>query len=259
MTKFLLEWCLINICILHLLENIGFIFRIAGIEENNLVAGYSFQSTLQFSSRIIVAFFMPAFALLADSGELSINYFEILIYFFTLFYFIFTCIYKVKEVIKIQRLILKCQLSGKSVFRSIFQRKVILGFIKVFFSFNFPRNFFSIFSNKLNIDNKEGSKIIRNLSLTYIPFYSCWIFIALLISIFPEIPSFLISLSTFFTFSSTIYQSLFFDPFMARYVNNEDFTRNIYLKLQILKLRSVAISFFMCSFIFLVLRLSKVN
>ena len=81
MTKFLLEWCLINICILHLLENIGFIFRIAGIEENNLVAGYSFQSTLQFSSRIIVAFFMPAFALLADSGELSINYFEILIYF----------------------------------------------------------------------------------------------------------------------------------------------------------------------------------
>ena len=66
---------------------------------------------------------MPAFALLADSGELYINYFEIIIYFFILFYFIFTCIYKVKEIIKIQRLILRCQLSGMSVFRSILQKK----------------------------------------------------------------------------------------------------------------------------------------
>ena len=82
MINFLLEWCLVNLCVLYMLENFGFIFIIAGIEEGNLVAGYSFQSKLQFSSRILVAFFMPAFALLADSGRLNINYFEIMIYYF---------------------------------------------------------------------------------------------------------------------------------------------------------------------------------
>ena len=253
MNNFILQFCLINICLLHLLENIGFLFRIAGIEESNLVAGYTFQNTLQFSSRILTFIFMPIFALLADNRTLLITFPQIFTYYLISFVLIFVCIHKFKEILNILRLILRSQLSGKTVFRSIFQRKVLISFISLFILIKTP-NMFAIFPKYLMPNQKEGLKILRNFSITYIPTYSCWIFISMLITIFPERPSFLMSLSTFFTFSATIYQSIIFDPWMARYVENKELTRSIYLELQIFRLRSIFISFLISSSTFFVIK-----
>ena len=253
MNNFILQFCLINICLLHLLENIGFLFRIAGIEESNLVAGYTFQNTLQFSSRILTFIFMPIFALLADNRTLLITFSQIFTYYLISFVLIFVCVYRFKEILKILRLIISSQLSGKTVFRSIFQKKVLFAFISAFILIKKP-NMSAIVPKYLMPNQKEALKILRNFSITYIPTYSCWIFISILITIFPERPSFLISLSTFFTFSATIYQSIIFDPWMARYIENKELTRSIYLELQVLRLRSIFISFLISSSTFFVIK-----
>lgn len=253
MNVLILQCCLFNICLLHLLENIGWLFRVAGIEENNLIAGYTCQNTLQFSSRILTFIFMPVFALLADNRALSITYSQICFYYFISFSFILICFFRLEEITKILRFILSSQLSGKSVLGSIFQKKVLLGFIRVFFLIKI-RKINLIFPNYLKSNQKESLNILRNFSTTYIPTYSCWIFISMLISIFPEKPSFIISLSTFFTFSATIYQSLIFDPWMARYSENKVLTRSIYLQLQTFRLKSIFISFLISSFAFLVIK-----
>ena len=231
---------------MHLLENIGFLFRIAGVEENNLVAGYTCQNTLQFSSRILTFIFMPTFALLADSRTLLITFPQIFLYYLVSFILIFVCVYRFKEILKTLRLILSSQLSGKTVLRSIFQRKVFFALVGVFIIIKTP-NISLIIPKYLKPNQKKALKIIRNFSISYVPTYSCWIFISILITIFPERPSFLISLSTFFTFSATIYQSIIFDPWMARYAENKELTKSIYLELQIFKLRSIFISFLISS------------
>lgn len=253
MNNFILQFCLINICLMYLLENIGFLFRIAGIEENNLIAGYTCQNTLLFSSRILTFIFMPIFALLADSRTLSITFTHIFLYYLILFVLIFVCVYKFKEILKTLRLILSSQLSGETVFRSIFQRKVVFSFISAFILIKKP-NISVIIPKYLKPNQKQALKILRNFSISYIPTYSCWIFISMLITIFPERPSFLISLSTFFTFSATIYQSIIFDPWMARYAENKELTRSIYLELQIFRLRSIFISFLISSSTFFILK-----
>ena len=238
---------------MHFLENLGFLFRVAGIEENNLVAGYTCQNTLQFSSRILTFIFMPIFAFLADSRALLISFQQIFIYYLISFVLIFASVYRFKEILKTLRLILSSQLSGRSVFRSIFQRKVLIGFMNAFFLIK-PSNISKIVPKYLNSNQNSALKILRNFSITYIPTYSCWIFISMLITIFPEKPSFLISLSTFFTFSATIYQSMIFDPWMARYAENKQLTKSIYLELQIFRLKSIVISFLISSSTFFVIK-----
>ncbi len=253
MNNFILQFCLINICLMHLLENIGFLFRIAGIEENNLIAGYTCQNTLLFSSRILTFIFMPLFGLIADSRNLLITYQQIFFYYLILFVLIFACVYRFNEILKILRFILSSQLSGKTVFRSIFQRKVLFAFLNVFILIK-KANISVIIPKHLKSNQKKALKILKNFSTSYIPTYSCWIFISMLITFFPERPSFLISLSTFFTFSATIYQSIIFDPWMARYAENKELTRSIYLELQIFRLRSILISFVISSSTFFIFK-----
>ena len=248
----LLIFCLLNVCCLHLLENIGYLFRVAGFEENNIVSGYSFQTSYSFASRILTLFFTPVFAYLADGKNINLSYFDLLIYYFVLFLFIFFSIKRVNRIIKLLRIIISSQLSGMSVIRASFQKKVILQFIRIIFSTKLSKNIFISFNAKLDHEQHEAKKILNHLSLTYVPYYSCWIIISLLITLFPDRPSFIISLSTFFTFLTTVYQSLFFDPWISRHINNINFSRNIYLQLQVLKLRSIIISFVLSSLVFFI-------
>ncbi len=247
-----LIFCLINVCFLYLLENIGFLFRIAGFDEDNVVAGYSFQTTFSFGARIFTLFFTPIFAYLADTKNINIFYYDILIYYLALYSFILFSIKKVDKIVNVLRIIISSQLAGKSVLKATFQKKVIVNFIKIIFPIRIPRNLRIKFDNH-PITNQLGEKrILNNFSLTYVPCYSCWIIISLLIVIFPDKPSFIISLSTFFTLLATIYQSLYFDPWISRHVKNKEFSRSVYLQLQFLKLRSVLISFLISSLIYLI-------
>ena len=92
-----LIFCLINVSFLYLLENIGFLFRIAGFDEDNVVSGYSFQTTFSFGARILTLFFTPIFAYLADTKNINIFYYDILIYYLALFSFI---LFSIKKLIK---------------------------------------------------------------------------------------------------------------------------------------------------------------
>ena len=251
MQNSLLIFCFFNVCCLHLLENIGFLFRIAGFEEDNLVSGYSFQTSYSFASRILTLFFTPVFAFLADSKSINIEYRDIIFYFIILFLFIFFCIKRANRIIDLLRIIVSSQLSGMSVLGASFQKKVLLGFLKIIISIRLPTKLFKSYKIIIEDEEYEAKNIINIFSLTYFPFYSCWIIISLLITLYPERPSFMISLATFFTFLTTIYQSLFFDPWISRYAHNKEFSKAVYLQLQILKLRSVVISFILSSLVYL--------
>ena len=100
MHHILLISCLINVCFLYLLENIGFLFRIAGFDEDNIVSGYSFQTTYSFGSRILTLFFTPIFAFLADTKSINIIFLDILIYYLILFSFILFSINNVNKIIQ---------------------------------------------------------------------------------------------------------------------------------------------------------------
>ena len=82
----------------------------------------------------------------------------------------------------------------------------------------FPRIKRFIYSEK--IDKLLKFRIII-FSVTYIGFFACWPVVSILISVFPDKPAFIISLSTFFTLASTVYQTIYFDPVVSLYKDYE--------------------------------------
>ena len=245
--------CLLISAFFLLLENIGFLFRIAGFKANNLVAGYTFQNSWSFISRFFHLLFAPFFAFLADSNKIQIDFHHILIYYFSLNLLLYICIININSIINLLSNIIIYQQKGNSLIKSLLQQKNLILFIKIFRFRSFRKiiNSFKLIKlkNQIISRNKVNS-YVNYLALTYILFYCCWILISILITAFPSRPSFLISTSTFFTLSSSIYQSLAFDPWISRYSDNENLTTYVYKKLQISKFYASIISFLICILIY---------
>jgi len=243
MQQLLYYICLSLICFLLFFENIGFLFRIAGLRIGNIVAGYTFQSSWSFASRFINLLFAPIFAYLADSRNLIIEFRHLCYFYFLLYFLILLCIINFDKIVDLLSNIVSKQQEGLSLFSSIFRIEVLNKISRIIFrpsSYNIFRN-----SKCLKQQNKgeEFNKYNKDFAITYILFYGCWIFISILISNFPNKPAFIISTATYYTLISTVYQSVYYDPWISRYSNNLEYTHNTYLSLFKYRLNSVLFSF----------------
>ena len=235
-------------CLLSVLENIGFLFRPAGLIKGNLVAGYTFQNSLSFASRFVNLVFAPMIAYLADSGKVNVTLPDIAFYFFILCSLL--AITHVNEQLLILGLggIVSAHNSGKSLLRIAFliNPNKILAFLS-------RREHIDLGTSRISkvhshLSRQESHSVSSNttlFALTYIPYYSCWIVISILLSRYPERPALILSFSTFFTLFSTVYQSIFFDPWISRHANNSSFTFAAYSVLHTKKVISSLASFFL--------------
>ena len=247
---FLFYFCLSLIVILLVLENIGFLFRIAGLKVNNLVAGYTFQNSWSFASRFFTLLFAPIFAFLADTNNININFLHIIYFYFLLFTLILFCNLRIKSLVDILSEIINFQQKGNSIIRSIFRKPVITSTIKIFFW-----DVDNYLQKKKYYLPKKVKNSLLLFNFTYILFYACWPIISILITNFPDKPSLLISTSTYFTLSSTVYQSISFDPMISRYSEDKETTKTVYILLQKYRLISVIFSFILTTIIFIMFKI----
>ena len=89
---------------------------------------------------------------------------------------------------------------------------------------------------KYYLQKKIKNSLLFNF--TYILFYACWPIISILITNFPDKPSLLFQLNLL-TLSSTVYQSISFDPMISRYSEDKETTKTVYILLQKYRLISV--------------------
>ena len=240
----MLYLALFLIVLLLALENIGFLFRIAGMELGNLVAGYTFQNSWSFASRFVNLLFAPLFAYLADIKYIQLDVSHIIFFYVFLFLSIFLSKVYINPLINFLKYIVNEQQNGRSLLNSIFRIKTLVLFFSLLINYKISN------TNKYNTQSLVLPKLVKynikkyviNFSLTYVLFYSCWIIVSLLITAFPHRPSFLISTSTYFTLSSTIYQSVVFDPWISRFTNQKEETLFTYILLQDYRLYSVLFS-----------------
>ncbi len=257
MNEILLNISLLLSALLLILENIGFLFRLSGLKAGNLLAGYTFQNTWAYSSRFTNLLFAPLFAYLGDIGGIDIKFFNIILYFSFLSFFLFYSIIKQKQIINLLSEIIVFQQKGNSVISAFLRWSVFKNFLKVFIP---PKrinlNLLSIkkFRYISNSENSKVRKVLLNYALTHIPFYGCWIFIAILITIYSSRPSFMISLSTYFTVFSSIFFSLYFDPFLSRLHKNKELTIYIYQTLQVYKFFISIITFIIVCIFFKIVK-----
>ena len=255
----LLLVCLCSNVILCFLENLGFLFRVAGFRVGNTVAGYSLQSSLGFISRVFSFFLIPVISWMADSKLIAIDLRLIMIYYILLFIAIFSCIKIEDEIVSIlSKVISNVQKQGS-------------------LSISSPRQLFRCLASILScikllvkriLTNTKSSKSYNSLlgrsdrfntdlfSLTYISYYAAWIIVCILLTRFPDKPAFCISMVTFFTFLSTLAQSLIFDPYASSTALDFDKSIAIYQRLQLKKLHSVCLSCILSVLLYSMVRLS---
>lgn len=254
MNQILLNISLILAATLLILEYLGFLFRLAGLKVGNLISGYSFQSSWAFAARFLNLLFAPLFAFLGDTGGIKLNFSNVIIYFSFLIFSLFFTIIKQKQVINLLADIIEHQQKGNNLISSFLRASVFKDFLKLFFPpYSYQiKNFFFAKKKVLSLEQIKINKLLKKFMITYIPFYGCWLFISLLITKFPSKPSFIISLSTYFTLYSSIYTSIIFDPYVSRIYNNKELTIYVYNTLQRYKLTTSIITFFIVCILFFI-------
>ena len=254
MNSHLLFLCLCSNAILCLLENLGFQFRVAGFRTGNTVTAYSLQHTLSFISRIFSFFLVPVISWMADSRMVVIDLKLIIFYYLLLSIAILSSIKIEDKILSIfSKIIDKVNAKGSLLILRPFQ---LIGCFRLAFScFKLVIN--RIFTNtklfeesKNALLNKKDRFKIDMFSLTYIPYYAAWVLVCILITRFPEKPAFCISMVTFFTFLSSIYQSLIFEPYVSSLAKNPDKSIQVYSRLQEKKFHSIICSFILSSILY---------
>ena len=256
----ILYFCLGLPPLLYVLENIGFLFRIAGLKCGNLVAGYTFQNSGSYGSRFINLLFAPLFAYLADTKKIQINYLNISSYYFLLAALLSICIINKKRLIHLLSEIICYQQKGNSFIKSMLRKQNFIEIIKIFCFFDFFKIVNSFKVESFNFDLQIKKKVNKTslwFMVTYIFYYGTWISIALLITAFPSMPAILISFSTYFTLCNSLYLSLVFDPIISRYSKDENITTYAYINLQRYKLLACILSYLMISIIYFLLMIYK--
>ena len=222
--------CFTLLAFLHFLEGMGFFFRSSGVIADNLVAGYTLQSSLGFLSRILGLGFTPLFAYLADTRQIDIGLSPVFYYYFVLIalmainmagekIFPVTFAHIVNHVSK-----------GRSIFYAIRKTSIVFPVINTSIkAFNVASLFRLVLqafcettAGLLVGSNRKYYAIIAIFAISYVPFYACWPLICYLIVKFPDKPATFIALSTFFTMASSVFQSLVFDPWMSSLSSSAD-------------------------------------
>ena len=123
------------------------------------------------------------------------------------------------------------------VFIKYIPSTILLSFRKMIFLPYFFGDIFREFREFVFTSSIPRSLKIRLIlfAITYIGYFACWPAIATLISIYPDKPAFLISLSTFFTLFSTVYQTIYLDP-MVSFYKDPKVLSFIYKKIHFLKI-----------------------
>lgn len=227
---YLLLLCLLSNVALSVLENVGFIFRSAGFVSGNPVAGYTMQSSLGFLSRIFSFALVPTIAWLADSGLVHLTLPMLFVYFGVLLAFLYICSSMESKIIdRLSGVICSVQRNG-SLLR-LFKLKYIPRILH--FAFALIRS-----APLLVTGNKPLVKLTRKdfwivalFSISYIPYYSAWIVVCILLQALPDKPAFCISLVTFMTFACTLVQALIFDPYLASLAEDKFLSLALYSEL----------------------------
>jgi len=238
--NFLLAAVFLCLAILIWFESFGFFFRVAGAKLDNLVVGYTLQNSLQFFSRFWALIFNSCFAYLADTRSINPGkYFLFFYYAVAIVFMINIYIFNKEYINAIEKIIKKIEKKNNLiiVFIKYIPSSVFFSFRKMIFLpnffYNIPKEFIEFLSTK-SIPRSLKIRLIL-FSITYIGYFSCWPAIATLISIYPDKPAFLISLSTFFTLFSTVYQTIFLDPMISFYKDPKTLSF-IYKKIHFLKI-----------------------
>lgn len=230
----------LSLAILVWFESLGFFFRVGGAQSNNLVIGYTLQNSLAFLSRFWAVLFNSCFAFLADTKNINIGK-NFLIYYFILILIFMVNIFisRRQYLISIKKIILG--IGEKKNLLILFARHIPMTVFLSLEKFIFLPSFFKTYFSKLSlffkskqIDKSIKTKIIL-FALTYLAYYACWPVIATLITFFPNKPAFLISLASFFNMFSSVYQTLYMDPAVALYKDEETITY-IYENLHLIKI-----------------------
>ncbi len=243
---------LLSLSIVYWFESLGFLFRSAGFKCNNPVTGYSLQNSLGFASRFFVLLFSPVFAFLADTKNIDLSIAILVIFYLCIISLLYINLSLEKEIVNILSRVVKQVMNGSNLLSAIYHEKILIDIFKL------PILIFKKKGKIVNSNSKIDLSVLtsierrfakRHLSIysyTYIPFYSCWSLISVMIMQVPSKPAFFISMSTFLTLSNTIYQSVYFDPWISQYSNNPELSCNIYTLLQRKKLISSFYSFIIC-------------
>jgi len=222
--------CFTLLAFLHFFEGFGFFFRSSGAIADNLVAGYTMQSSLGFLSRILGLGFTPLFAYLADTKQLNVGLGPVLYYYLALFYLMAVNVSGENKFSIVLAELVNYVSNGKTIFYAIWNTPLFTPIVHTCLNaFNFASLFRLTWQalcdasvGLLNGKNRRYYAIIIIFSITYVPFYACWPMICFFIMKFPDKPATLIALSTFFTMASSVYQSLIFDPWMSSLSSSRD-------------------------------------
>ena len=222
--------CFTLLAFLHFLEGMGFFFRSSGAIADNLVAGYTMQSSLGFLSRILGLGFTPLFAYLADTKQINIGLGPILYYYFLLYFLMAANVIGESKFSIVLAYLVNYVSNGKTIFYAIWKTPLFLPIVHACLeAFNFVSLFRLIWHalcdasvGLLNGKNRRYYANIIIFSITYVSFYACWPMICFFIIKFPDKPATIIALSTFFTMASSVYQSLIFDPWMSSLSSSRD-------------------------------------
>ena len=238
--NYLLASVFLCLAILIWFESFGFFFRVAGARMDNLVVGYTLQNSLQFFSRFWALLFNSCFAYLADTKSINPGkYFLFFYYAVAIIFMINIYIFNKEYINTIEKIIKKIEDKNNLVivFIKYIPSTVLLSFRKMIFLPNFFGDIFRELREFVFTASIPRSLKIRLIlfAITYIGYFSCWPAIATLISIYPDKPAFLISLSTFFTLFSTVYQTIYLDP-MVSFYKDPKVLSFIYKKIHFLKI-----------------------
>lgn len=231
--------------ILSWTEHLGFLCRVSGADDKKLVSAYTLQNSLAFISRFFSFFFVPVFAYLADLRKINLENNFLIIYFIFLLLMIANLYINTDSYLKRLKKVLNSIYSNENLVISLLKiiPRTFLSSIKNVFTtpfllLKFLKEIQEIFNTKI-IDKDLKVRIIL-FGITYLPFYACWPLISKLILIYPDRPAFIISLSTFFTLSSTIFQVTYFDPKISTITSFKKI-KFIYDKLLLIKINMILI------------------